>query len=246
VDVFDSFQIRGVDGITGEKSLEIANISLIVLPTNDAPIATIGLTSRVYSRVSSLITLTGTDPDYWSIFSPPQAGRTLRQARINSLPTSGLLYFADSKSLVTNTSIRLTASSLPLLATSPFKLFYRFTGTALPLSENSSLVGKDSFLFSVQDTLDAISFPVPFNIEVGHRECERLTNHPSLPPSQVISALGAISNSTMADSPRTIEATLSTIKVPTMARIPSSPNSPKIYGYDLSDKPRDLYFRITR
>jgi hypothetical protein len=78
-----------------------------------------------------------------------------------------VLYFADSNSLFTNSTIRLTEASLPLLVTSPFKLFYQFTGTALPLSEDPSLVGKDSFLFSVEDTANAVSLPVPFHLEVS-------------------------------------------------------------------------------
>jgi hypothetical protein len=81
-----------------------------------------------------------------------------------------------------------------------------------------------------------------------------IDNSLSAPPftPQVISSLGAMPNLTMAASPRTIEDRLSPIQVQAIVKLYSlfdvfaSLSPPQIFGYDLSDTPRDLFVRISR
>jgi hypothetical protein len=134
--------------------------------------------SRVYSQVISSITLSGDDIDFLTTASASSSslplGSTLLRARIHSLPSHGVLFFANPiNSTATtvptthsNSTILLLNSSIPLHLSAPFTLFYQFTGDALFPFNDSSVVAMDSFQFSVEDTAHAISLPVTLAIQV--------------------------------------------------------------------------------
>lgn len=69
---------------------------------------------------------------------------------------------------IPRTKVSLSGASFALDSESPFSLLYIFTGDELSSFEhNTTQIGIDSFLFSVEDSAYLDSTPVLYNIEVS-------------------------------------------------------------------------------
>jgi hypothetical protein len=151
--------------------------------------------------------------------TPVSLGSTLLRARIHSLPSHGILFYANATTTAAAAPLLtpshspfplLLNSSIPLpISSVPFALFYQFTGDAFSSNSSSStdlsIVAMDSFKFSVEDTAHAVSLPVTLTIHVH-------------------SSLGAVSNTSgtsTQSSVMTIESELSSFEVPSSLPPPS-------------------------